>query len=514
MRGTAFRGAAMPKRPLLVSALALALTACAAPPSTERRVSDAPLQRVQHLVVIYAENHSFDNLYGLFPGADGIANATPEQRTQLDHDGTPLRELVVFGADGQPDARFPRMPNAPFRIDAPPMSRGTDQLVPSPIHAFFHNQEQINGGRNNLFAAMSQVGGWTMGYYDGAQFKLWQWARDYTLADHFFMGAFGGSYLNHQYLICACAPRHDNASPEMRVRLDAAGKLEKKPGSPSANVGAVQLWSVGGGQVTPDGYSVNTSQPPYQPSGVPPADGGSLDLADPQGASGAGEPVPPQSAKTIGDTLSAKGASWAWYAGGWNAALTDGRRPRSEKRHVIYAREEGSPIFQPHHQPFNYHARFAPGTKERAEHLKDGDDFMRDIDAGRLPAVSFYKPAGRYTQHPSYTDVQSGDRHMAELLTKLRASPQWKDMLIVLTYDENGGYWDHVPPPSGPGLSDRFGPGTRVPAIFIGPTVKRGFVDHTSYDTTSILKFITERWSLEPLPGVRAKAGDLSGALQ
>jgi phospholipase C len=184
------------------------------------------------------------------------------------------------------------------------------------------------------------------------------------------------------------------------------------------------------------------------------------------------------------------------------------------KRKVIYTRDEGSPNFQPHHQPFNYHARFAPGTKDRAAHLKDGDDFVHDIEAGRLPAVSFYKPAGRYTQHPSYTDVQSGDRHMAELLAKLRASPQWKDTLIVLTYDENGGYWDHVPPPAGAGLSDRFGPGTRIPAILIGPMVKRGHVDHTSYDTTSILKFITERWALEPLRGVREKTGNLTGALQ
>ena len=493
--------------PLLAVATA-ALVACATP-------SPPPaMQRVQHVVVIYAENHSFDNLYGLFPGADGVANATPEQRTQLDHDGTPLKELIVFGPDGQPDARFPRMPNAPFRIDAPPVSRRTDQLVPSPIHAFFHNQEQINGGKNNLFAAMSQVGGWTMGYYDGASFELWQWAKEYTLADRFFMGAFGGSYLNHQYLICACAPQHAEAAPAMRARLDAAGKLEKKPGSPSANEAAVQVFSAGGGQVTPDGWSVNTSQPPYQPSGVPPADGGTPELANPQGVPAAGLPVPPQTAKTIGDTLSAKGVSWAWYAGGWNAALADGQQPASVKRKVIYTRDEGSPNFQPHHQPFNYHARFAPGTKDRAAHLKDGDDFVHDIEAGRLPAVSFYKPAGRYTQHPSYTDVQSGDRHMAELLAKLRASPQWKDTLIVLTYDENGGYWDHVPPPTGAGWGDRFGPGTRVPAILIGPMVKRGFVDHTSYDTTSILKFITERWGLEPLAGVRAKTGNLSGALQ
>ena len=491
---------------------ALQLGGCASHADAPPR-NDA-VQRVQHVVVIFAENHSFDNLYGLFPGADGIASATAKQKTQLDHDGTPLKELIVFGRDGQPDPRFARMPNQPFRIDAPPMNRAIDQIVPSPIHAFFHNREQINGGKNNMFAAMSQVGGWTMGYYDGSTFKLWQWAREYTLADHFFMGAFGGSYLNHQYLICACAPHFDNAPEAMHVRLDADGRLAKKPGSPSANVGAVQLYSAGGGQVAPDGTSVNTTQPPYQPSGVPPADGGSLELADPQGAPGMGMPLPPQRQRTIGDTLSAKNVSWAWYAGGWNAALADGRQPALAARKVIYAGGEGSPLFQPHHQPFNYHARFAPGTPDRAEHLKDGDDFLRDIAAGTLPAVAFYKPAGRYTQHPSYTDVKSGDEFMADLLAKLRASPQWKDMLIVLAYDENGGYWDHVPPPSGPGWGDSLGPGTRVPALLIGPQVKRGFVDHTSYDTASILKFITQRFALEPLPGVREKSGDLSAALQ
>ena len=259
------------RHPRFVSLLVVAaLAGCASPTPP---AGDAALQRIQNIVVIYAENHSFDNLYGLFPGADGIANATAEQATQLDHDGTPLKELITFGNDGKPDERFPRMPNKPFRIDAPPVNRSIDQLVPSPIHAFFHNQEQINGGKNNMFAAMSQVGGWTMGYYDGSSLQLWQWAKEYTLADRFFMGAFGGSYLNHQYLICACAPRHENAPASMRVRLDAAGKLEKRPGSPSATLGAVQVVSSGGGQVTPDGLSVNTSQPAYQPSGVPPAEG-------------------------------------------------------------------------------------------------------------------------------------------------------------------------------------------------------------------------------------------------
>ena len=228
-------------------AAAVLLTACAAP-GPRGTPADPRLARIGHVVVIYAENHSFDNMYGLFPGAEGIADATPGQYLQRDHDGSVLPELVVFGHGGKPDPQFPRLPNKPFRIDAPPVNRPPTQLVPSPIHAFFHNREQIDGGRNDLFAAMSNVGGWVMGYYDGSQFRLWKWAQEYTLADHFFMGAFGGSYLNHQYLVCACAPRHPDAPASMRARLDAQGRLEKKPGSPSAREGAAQVFTLG--QVT------------------------------------------------------------------------------------------------------------------------------------------------------------------------------------------------------------------------------------------------------------------------
>jgi phospholipase C len=310
---------------------------------------------------------------------------------------------------------------------------------------------------------------------------LWQWARAYTLADHFFMGAFGGSFLNHFYFVCACAPRDPGLSAP--------------------------------GQVTEDGYVVRTAQPPYQPSGVRPAAGGPLTLADPAGTRGLGRPLAPQAARTIGDTLSAKGVSWAWYAAGWNAAVADGMQPPEASRHVIYRRGSGSPYFQPHHQPFNYFASFAPGTTARARHLLDGADFLRAIASGTLPAVSFYKPAGIDNQHPGYSDVATGDAHIGELLQMLRASPQWRDMLVIVTYDENGGYWDHVPPPAGPGWGDRFGPGTRIPAVLIGPMVKKGFVDATPYDTTSILKFLTERFGLEPLPGVRVNVGDFSNAL-
>jgi phospholipase C len=458
--------------------------------------------------VIYAENRSFDHLYGFFPGAEGIAQATAEQRTQLDHDGRPLPHLPPVYDGIKVNPRFPQnLPNAPFQIDAPPVNGRMDEVLPSPIHNYYQNREQTNGGRNNLFVAMTTVGAWTMGYFDGSKMKLWNWAKQYTLTDHFFMGAFGGSYLNHQWLICACTPMDPAAPANARAQLDEHGRLKKRPESPpSVLQGPVQVYD---GRISPDGYVVNTAQPPYQPSGIPPAPGGSLELANP-----ASHPLPAQTLKTIGDTLSAKGVSWAWYAGGWNAALADGRQDPAIKRSVIYSREPGSPIFQPHHQPFNYYARFAPGTAERARHLKDGEDFLADIAKGTLPAVSFYKPAGRVNQHPGYTDLAGSDEHIADLLTRLRASPQWSKMVVIVTYDENGGFWDHVPPPAGPGWGDRWGPGTRIPTLVVSPFARKGYVDKTVYDTTSILKLITRRFGLDPLPGVRANVGDLSNALE
>jgi acid phosphatase len=486
-----------------IALLALALTACG---TAQLRAPD--LERVQNIVVIYAENHSFDNMYGMFPGANGVANATALEKTQLDHDGRPLPHLPPVYSGGKVDPRYPTegLPNGPFRIDAPPINGRIDQIVPSPIHQYWQNIEQINGGANNRFVAMTTVGAWTMGYYDGSSQKVWQWARRYTLADNYFMGAFGGSFLNHQWLVCACTPVDRDAPAALRGQLDERGWLKKKPGSPASVLdGPVQVFD---GPVTPDGYVVNTSQPAYQPSGIPPAPGGNPDYADP-----AKHPVPPQTATTIGDTLSAKGISWAWYSGAWDVALADGQRDPKEKRAIIYNRSPGSPNFQPHHQPFNYFARYAPGSAERAAHLRDGAEFEQAIDAGTLPRVAFYKPAGRLTQHPSYTDIHSGDLHIADVLEHLERSPQWAHMVVIVTYDENGGYWDHVPPPSGAGWGDRWGPGTRVPLLIVSPFARRGYVDHTSYDTTSILKLITERFALEPLAGVRPKAGDFTNAL-
>jgi phospholipase C len=261
------------------------------------------------------------------------------------------------------------------------------------------------------------------------------------------------------------------------------------------------------GNLTPDFYAVNTMQPPYQPSGNKRAKDGDPALADPANPT----TLPPQTDQTIGDLLSAKGISWAWYGGAWQVTLDD-------------ATGQAAPNFQYHHQPFNYFAAMAPRTMARAEHLKDGGlygvEFIKAIDAGTLPEVTFYKPQGNLNEHAGYADVLSGDRHIVELIAHLQKSPQWPHMLIIVTYDENGGFWDHVAPPKG----DRWGPGNRIPAIIVSPFARRRYVDHTQYDTTSILRFISKRFDLPVLPGIEARdaalmanggkpMGDLTGAL-
>ncbi|MEC4748497.1 acid phosphatase [Methylomicrobium sp. Wu6] len=491
------------------------------PPSTS---AQATLEKIKTIVVIYAENRSFDNLYGLFPGADGIRNALKQPATylQLDRDGKMvLPTLPPVWTSNDPNWSFVgRLPNKPFRIDAPPggtpSANGIKVSSPDLVHRYYIHQMQLNGGSNNQFAAFSNAGGLTMGYYDGSSMAMWQLAKEYTLADNFFMGAFGGSFLNHFWLVCACTPVMKNP-PADRISI-----LDEHTGMPafkrtSALKAAPQytgdLTFTPADKTTSLSYAVNAVQPPFQPSGTKPAEHGDPALADPD-ATGEAFVLEPQTAKTIGDTLSDKQIDWAWYAGAWHAAVADGMQSPSQPRKVIYNSSAGSPNFQVHHQPFNYFSRFDPATlkgrEQRAAHLKDYTDLQIDIAKGSLPPVVFYKPQGTLNQHPGYTDVMSGDAHIAEVVRQLQAGPQWPGMFIIVTYDENGGLWDHVPPPK----ADRWGPGSRIPAILISPLVKKHTIDHTLYDTTSIIKFITRRFGLDPLPGVRKNMGDFTSNLE
>jgi phospholipase C len=319
---------------------------------------------------------------------------------------------------------------------------------------------QINDGKNDRFAQLSSAGGLTMGHYDLSQTALWQYAKEFTLADNFFQAAYGGSFLNHQWLICACTPEFKNAPEELKVwKSDKnTGKITKDP------------------TITQDDYAVNSIQPNYAP----------YDLKHDENR------LPPQTHATIGDRLSEKGISWAWYSGGWNDAVAN--------------KDEGE-NFQFHHQPFVYYENFAPDTAARKAHLKDKTQLFDDLKS-TFPSVAFFKPVGSKNQHPGYATILDADAEVKEIVEAIRQSPIWEKTAIVVTYDEYGGFWDHAPPPQ----FDRWGAGTRIPAIIISPFAKKGFVDNRLYDTTSILKLIENRFDLKPLSERDANANGLEGA--
>jgi phospholipase C len=285
-------------------------------------------------------------------------------------------------------------------------------------------------------------------------------AQQYTLCDNFYHSAFGGSFLNHQWLIASASPTFANAPASIVATVDASGNV------------------LTDGAVTPDGFVVNTS---YTVNAPHPASAAASTL------------IPNQTNPTIGDRLNDKGVSWAWYSGGWDNALAG----------------NPDPTFQFHHQPFAYYKNYADGTQLKKDHLKDETVFIAAAKAGTLPAVSFVKPLGIDNEHPGYSDVANGENHALELINDVLNGPNGKDAVIIVTYDENGGFWDHVAPPV---IDKKWGPGTRVPALIISPFAKKGFIDHTQYETVGILSLIEKRWGLAPLADRDKNASPLSNA--
>jgi phospholipase C len=528
------------------------------------------LRGIQRIVVIYEENHSFDNLYGKWEGVNGLRKADRAHTAQVNQDGAryscllqndvnlatpPLSPTCHDETTATPfDSHFT---NRPFTIDdfipstartcpAPGVFAPNGVLDPTGlpggctrdlVHRYYQEQYQLNGGQQNRYTTGSDAVGLTQGVYDTRALPIYQYLHtrhhpDYAIADRFFQAAFGGSFLNHQWLIAAATPTWPNAdntggADDLHSVVDVNGMPTNYPlyvspaGTTVKDLALTASCMPGPGRgPTPPGatcgdYAVNTIQPPYQPY----APGTAVTRR-----------LPAQTAPTIGDRLSAKGIDWAWYSGGWSNAdgdttapgWTNGTTPGTctDPNTATGAVYPNCPdkLFQYHHQALNYFASFAPGTAARAAHLRDEVEFEQ-LAAGSkhhcaLKPVSIIKPIGAENEHPGYASVSSGSTHLVELLTAIQSSRCAKDTMVVVTYDEFGGQWDHVTPPGqggAPGVHDNMGPSTRIPALVIAPGLRGDFVvDDVAHDTTSIMATIEHRFGLQPVSSRDAAVNDLS----
>ncbi len=216
------------------------------------------LGQAGHIIVIYQENHSFDNLFGSWPGAEGLSSPTANI-PQID------------AATGLPYVLLPQVdPNVPATLSNQPFD--ISQFVPANqktvdlVHRFYQEQQQIDGGRMDKFVTVSDAKGLSFGYYPTAVQPIAALINSMpdqvALCDHFFHAAFGGSFLNHQWLIAAASPTFPGAPAAITATLEAQGNLTKD------------------GQVTPDGYVVAIREIRVEGERLMPAGGPYLDPSD------------------------------------------------------------------------------------------------------------------------------------------------------------------------------------------------------------------------------------------
>ena len=255
------------------------------------------------------------------------------------------------------------------------------------------------------------------------------------------------------------------------------------------------------------------------------------------------------SGPNIGDRLTAAGVTWGWFQGGFRRTgfKLDGVTAKCGAKHINSA---GEPDFDytPHHEPFQYYASTSNqhhdpplsadviGTNaDQTHHQYDMQDFWTAADNGNMPAVSFLKPPAYQDGHPDSSDPLAEQRYLVTTLNRIQQLPEWKTTVVILVWDDSGGWYDHVylPPvnPSdtaqdvlngphncggAPGLGaylGRCGYGPRIPLLVLSPWSKPNYVDHTLNDQTSILRLIEQRWSLGTIGDQSFDANPSGGTL-
>ncbi len=488
------------------SPLALGIAACVAGSSiASSRASAAPhatTTPIEHVVVIFQENVSFDHYFATYPLA---ANPAGEPRFHA-RPGTPS----VNGLDEQLLVHNPNSAN-PERLAR------SEALTCDQDHNYTAEQQAFDGGLMDKFVEYTNREGCAapqiskpslvMDYYDGNTVTaLWNYAQHFAMSDNSYNTTFGPSTPGALNLVSG----------------QTHGAISTDPANDTYGV------------VSPDangiGTVVNDPDPTFDDCSNPSFAHVSMVAGN----------------NNVGDLLNAKGVTWGWFEGGFRptvpATATSPAVCGAASRNI-----GGATVIDyiPHHEPFQYYESTSnphhlPPTSvaligrqgDEANHQYDLIDFWAAVDAGNMPAVSFLKAPAVEDGHAGYSDPLDEQRFLVETINHLERSPEWRNTAVIIAYDDSDGWYDHVlgpiVSPSGdasrdalvngtcgtPGAgayADRCGYGPRLPLLVISPWAKENFVDHGITDQSSILRFIEDNWDLGRVgdDSFDAKAGSL-----
>src|SRR5215467_12188448 len=456
-----------------------------------------PATPIQHLVVVFQENVSFDHYFGTYPNA---ANLARENAFQAKPNTPTINGLSIALLQHNPNLNPSNAAGAtnPFRL-SPSQAVTADQ-----DHDYDAEQKAFHGGAMDLFplhvgtpgpppngGGILNTTGLNMGYYDGNTVTaLWNYAQHFAMSDNSHSSTFGPSTPGALNLI-------SGQTNGVSKTLNGTGD-EVDGGNGSLTV-------IGDPDPIADVCS-NPTRNQVQMAG-----------------------------RNIGDMLSAAGVTWGSFMGGFNLSTVNPNGttgcPRSSTGLAGSTKD-----YIPHHAWFQYYASTANPNHTRpasiaeighngaANHGYDLHDFFDAVKEGNFPAVSFIKAQAFQDGHAGYSDPLDEQTFLVTLINFLQQQPTWKSTAVIVLYDDSDGWYDHQMGPivntsSGtadfltatgfcgnpatalPGVDSanthalgRCGYGPRQPLLVISPWAKKNFVDHTVTDQTSVLRFIEDNW--------------------
>ena len=478
---------------------------------------------IKHVVVIFQENISFDHYFATYPYATNPFAETPF----YPKDDTPRVNNLLSGG------LLTSNPNStqPFRMD-PAMSVTCDQN-----HSYGPEQSADDHGLMDKFPESVGTGtstsspcndygkgpGVTMGYFDGNTVTaLWNYAQHYAMSDNSYSTMFGPSTVGALNLIAGTT---------------SLATLQPSADGSKAATTANASGSIGGSALT--GAAIGDPRPFYDDCVT--TDPTTSKLYTKIRISVAG--------KNVGDLLNAKNITWGWFQGGFApTSYTANGLPVCGANHNGLAGNDAvttSGDYIPHHEPFEYfsqstnqhHTRPSDSgligtSNDGANHQYDLQDFWTALSEDRLPTVTYLKAAAYQDGHPGYSDPLDEQNFVVDVVNALQNSRYWKDIAVIIAYDDSDGWYDHALGPivNQSAVSDdtlgagncgsaktntqgQCGYGPRQPLLVISPYAKQNYVDHQVTDQSSILRFIEDNWNLGRIGGNSSdvKAGKLNG---